>query len=266
MQDVRQDAGGATGRTRLLTTRDVQDLIRVDRSTIYRMAESGRLPALKVGRQWRFPEDRLYQWLDYRAPQADGLAPPALDELLGPEALHAFTALVGELLGVMSVVTDMAGHPLTEVGNPCGLFSAAHRYPGVVERCVAGWRDMAGEPDLDPHWETTPLGFLCARTLVRVGDHLRGMVLAGGVAPAEWPPDGDTLSRLAGGLGLPTELLAAHTEAVHHLSPPEQDRVLRILPRVGALLSRLAGKGGWPAARPSPEVSASDEAARRSDQ
>ena len=38
-----------------LTTQDVQQLIRVDKSTIYRMAESGRIPAIKVGRQWRFP-------------------------------------------------------------------------------------------------------------------------------------------------------------------------------------------------------------------
>lgn len=238
----------------------------MDRSTIYRMAESGRLPALKVGRQWRFPEDRLYQWLNHRAPQTESVPPPALDGLLGPEALQAFTVLIGELLGVMVVITDMAGHPLTDVGNPCGLFSAAHQYPGVLERCVAGWRDMAGEPDLDPRWEPTPLGFLCARTFVRVGDHLRGMVLAGGIAPAEWPPDAQTLSRLAGGLEIPTDLLAAHVEAVHHLAPPEQDRVLRILPRVGALLSRLAANGGGPGARPSPDVSTSVEAAKRSDQ
>ena len=35
----------------LLTTQQLQELIRVDRSTIYRMAEDGRLPAVKVGRQ-----------------------------------------------------------------------------------------------------------------------------------------------------------------------------------------------------------------------
>ena len=34
-----------------LTTKDLQDLIRVDKSTIYRMAEDGRIPAVKVGRQ-----------------------------------------------------------------------------------------------------------------------------------------------------------------------------------------------------------------------
>ena len=37
----------------MLTAKDMQALLHVDRSTIYRMAESGRLPAIKVGRQWR---------------------------------------------------------------------------------------------------------------------------------------------------------------------------------------------------------------------
>ena len=46
-----------------LTARDLEELIRVDKSTIYRMAEDGRLPAVKVGRQWRFPEDAVMGWL-----------------------------------------------------------------------------------------------------------------------------------------------------------------------------------------------------------
>ena len=55
-----------------LTARDVQELIRVDRSTIYRMAESGRLPAIKVGRQWRFPADAVHAWLAACGNGADG--------------------------------------------------------------------------------------------------------------------------------------------------------------------------------------------------
>lgn len=39
----------------LLTTKELQDVLHVDRTTIYRMAESGRIPAVKVGNQWRFP-------------------------------------------------------------------------------------------------------------------------------------------------------------------------------------------------------------------
>ena len=42
-----------------LTSQEMQELINVDRSTVYRMAEDGRLPGVKVGRQWRFPADRV---------------------------------------------------------------------------------------------------------------------------------------------------------------------------------------------------------------
>jgi excisionase family DNA binding protein len=39
----------------MLTAQQVQDLLDVDASTVYRMAGDGRLPAVRIGRQWRFP-------------------------------------------------------------------------------------------------------------------------------------------------------------------------------------------------------------------
>ena len=38
----------------LLTTRQVQSILQVDRTTIYRMLKDGRLRGVKVGQQWRF--------------------------------------------------------------------------------------------------------------------------------------------------------------------------------------------------------------------
>ncbi|MGB9754636.1 helix-turn-helix domain-containing protein [Roseiflexus castenholzii] len=38
----------------LLTTREVQDLLKLDRTTVYRMLKEGRLTGVKVGQQWRF--------------------------------------------------------------------------------------------------------------------------------------------------------------------------------------------------------------------
>jgi excisionase family DNA binding protein len=46
----------------MLTAKEMQDLLQVDRSTIYRMAESGKLPAIKVGKQWRFPSEQVDSW------------------------------------------------------------------------------------------------------------------------------------------------------------------------------------------------------------
>jgi len=51
----------------MLTAKEMQELLQVDRSTIYRMAEMGRLPAIKVGKQWRFPGDQVETWLKSQA-------------------------------------------------------------------------------------------------------------------------------------------------------------------------------------------------------
>lgn len=52
--------GGVQAREgRLLTVAEVAELLRINKSTVYRMAKQGRLPATRVGRQWRFRESVL---------------------------------------------------------------------------------------------------------------------------------------------------------------------------------------------------------------
>ncbi len=46
-----------------LTVQDVARRFGVNVTTIYRLAEHGKLPAFKVGSQWRFNEARLEQWV-----------------------------------------------------------------------------------------------------------------------------------------------------------------------------------------------------------
>lgn len=207
------------------------------------MAESGRLPAVKVGRQWRFPEDRLREWLGAGEASPDRDAGDAdLRSLLSPGSIQAVSDLLGDTLGAMFLLTDLDGRPLAAPSNPCGLFEALHRYPGVLERCITGWQTLAAEPDLGTQWRVTPLGFLCARSLVRDGGRLIGMVLAGGIAPAAWPPDEAEVTRLAADLGVPPAVIRQHADQVHRLDSGEQDRVLRLLPRIAAFLSRLAAE------------------------
>jgi len=254
MQEMQHDAGEAARSSLLLTTRDVQRLIKVDRSTIYRMAESGRIPAVKVGRQWRFPASRLRDWLHNGGGTLPGSRPAAgeLPALAGSGAVQAVADLLAESTGTMVVVTDLAGMLLAEVARPCGLFRALHAYPGVMEHCVRGWEQMAAGLDLAPRWQPTPLGFLCARSLFRVGDRLGGMVLAGGVAPETWPPPPTESRQLAEALGVPWDLFHEHLAEVYRLAEEPRDRVLRLLPRVATLVSYLAETGPTPTAAAAP--------------
>jgi len=47
-----------------LTTEEVLALLQVNLRTIYRMIKAGRIPAVRVGRQWRFRKRDIDTWID----------------------------------------------------------------------------------------------------------------------------------------------------------------------------------------------------------
>ena len=48
---------------RFLTVEEVAKRFGVNTTTVYRLVQQGRLPAFKVGNQWRFSEARLEEWV-----------------------------------------------------------------------------------------------------------------------------------------------------------------------------------------------------------
>jgi excisionase family DNA binding protein len=48
---------------RFLTLRQTTDMLQISRRTMLRMLKSKKLPAFKVGRQWRVRESELTKWL-----------------------------------------------------------------------------------------------------------------------------------------------------------------------------------------------------------
>ncbi|MCX7852785.1 MAG: PocR ligand-binding domain-containing protein [Anaerolineae bacterium] len=236
--------------TEFLTTRQLQDLLRVDRTTIYRMAESGRLPGVKVGKQWRFARDQIETWLEMHA---SGLkdngslgsaarSVPDLRQIMPLGCVQIVQDSFAELLGVMMLVTDLEGIPLTRPSNPCGLYLATESSPAAHRRCLETWAEMARDPSLTPRFRPTPLGLLCARGLIRVGDTIQAMVVVGGIAPPDWPPSADDVARMAATLQLERSLLERHLDQVHRLSPQEQSKVLAYVQRIADIFAHIANE------------------------
>lgn len=189
----------------LLTARDVHDLLGVDTSTVYRMAGDGRLPAVRVGRQWRFPAESIEAMFPLRT--ASGHS--GIDAAVAGDLV----AIVGEALGLMMVVTDVGGTPLTPVVRPVPRLAA--RLDEALGDCAAEWKALGEDPDVVPRFVEGRLGFECARAFIRSGPALVGMVLAGGVAPPGCDdPD------------------------LYHLDADRRRLVLDLLPRVAAFISR----------------------------
>jgi excisionase family DNA binding protein len=43
-----------------MNLQEVADYLKVSVTTVYRMAQQGRIPGIKVGRQWRFRQEDIY--------------------------------------------------------------------------------------------------------------------------------------------------------------------------------------------------------------
>lgn len=84
------------------------------------------------------------------------------------------------------------------------------------------------------------MGLLCARSYLRVGTELKGMVLVGGIAPDSWPPSPAELDGIAEAFGAPPELVRHRAHEVFQLDEEGRRRVLSFLPRMAQMLSQIA--------------------------
>ena len=58
----------------ILTVEEATELLRIPRTSVYTLAQRGKLPAQKVGRHWRFHRKTLIDWIARRALSESGEA------------------------------------------------------------------------------------------------------------------------------------------------------------------------------------------------
>ena len=58
-----------------LTTEEVLEYLQVNLRTVYRLIKAGKIPAVRVGRQWRFRKRDIDAWLDSQRPRGSAARP-----------------------------------------------------------------------------------------------------------------------------------------------------------------------------------------------
>ena len=106
----------------LLTTRQVQDLLKVDRITIYRMLQDGRLRGIKIGQQWRFPTQEVERLIK---PEPSEIHPSSstLTAIFPTHCVQTIQDLFSEVAQVSSITIDKDGSPITAVSSPSRLYT-----------------------------------------------------------------------------------------------------------------------------------------------
>ena len=47
----------------ILTVKEVSELLKIHESTVYKMIREGRIPAFRIGSEWRFLKDQIVHWM-----------------------------------------------------------------------------------------------------------------------------------------------------------------------------------------------------------
>jgi excisionase family DNA binding protein len=58
----------------VMTVDEVAAYLRIPRSSVYRLAQQGKIPCQKAGRHWRFRRQALERWLENDPPVSGWIA------------------------------------------------------------------------------------------------------------------------------------------------------------------------------------------------
>lgn len=189
----------------LLTTRQVQQLLKVDRITIYRMLQDGRLKGIKIGQQWRFPVDEVERLLDPAGSPHDLLlkdAEPAVSgsadgaaarrTLFPVHCAQIIQDMYAGLGQVSAVTVDGAGQPLTDLSQPCDFCRLVQSTPSGLAACHQSWQAGARQA---ARWFTCHAGLHYQRAAIHENGDPAAFMLSGPVMLE--PPSAEALRELA---------------------------------------------------------------------
>ena len=162
----------------LLTTNQRLALLKVDRTTIYRMLNDGRLNGIKVGGQWRFPRKDVDALLSSTA-SVDPTPPLPRDALVSRSCLQTLQDVFADLADVGAIVTTVEGQPITDCSHLSRFCRMIWSSPSGRQACIACWRDLVEQPESRPLFATCHAGLHYARARIEVSGQFVGNLVAG---------------------------------------------------------------------------------------
>ncbi len=215
----------------LLTTRQVQEILKVDRITIYRMLNDGRLKGVKIGQQWRFPAREVERMLGGSL-SVETSAQVNPDPNFPAHCVQTIQDLFAEISQISAVVIDMQGNPLTQISRPTRLCQMLLSSPSGANACRSSWQSFARD-SIAVNGAQGAKFFTCQAGLQYVGapifdkDQQIGLFLAGQFYWQVPDPreEAERIRRLAGAHQLPIEELQAAEHEIPVIDPAQHARV-----------------------------------------
>jgi excisionase family DNA binding protein len=121
-----------------LTTEEVLEYLQVNLRTVYRLIKAGKIPAVRVGRQWRFRKRDIDAWLDSQRPAGKAGAPPAA----GTRAARKRVLVVDDEASIRDLLSKTLALDMDDSGTPKYDVDTAPDGSAALDRMRAATYDL----------------------------------------------------------------------------------------------------------------------------
>lgn len=225
----------------LMTTKQVQTTLKIDRTTVYRMLKDGRLHGVKVGSQWRFHATEINALLDGSAIADDPAHQIKLLQHTEPSSMACVQAVQdvsAETVGVGAVITDYGGFPISKISNSCEFCNLIRSTDSGQQACIDSWYALSQQADVN-EFITCHAGLQCVGAQIEVNDEATSIAVAGQfyTSMPETAVQQQYIKNLADTHGLSAAALTKSIRDVPIFSPAKQEKLINWLQKLASTFS-----------------------------
>lgn len=188
--------------TNLLTARQVQEILKVDRITIYRMLQDGRLKGVKVGSQWRFAVQEVERLLS-GDPSLEAI-PSDSTTVFPVHCVQTIQDLLSGVSSISAIVLDVNGVPVSSWSAQMELSRLVTATDGGLDDYRKAFQAFAAQPRKA---FVCPVGLSAVAAPIQSNGVLAGWFLVGQVFTT--PPSSGLTAALSARYGIAINALEA---------------------------------------------------------
>jgi excisionase family DNA binding protein len=159
-----------------LTSKQVQELFKVDRITVYRMLQDGRLKGIKIGNQWRFSQSEVERLLN-------GISLPVESEetesVFPVHCVQTIQNLYSSLSKANALVVNCAGEAVTKTSKQSNFCKLMQSSPSGLRACQESWKSFFSEGTKNGNAFTCHAGLSYFGAPILSQNKVQGLFLSG---------------------------------------------------------------------------------------
>jgi len=224
----------------LLTTKQLQDLLKIDRITVYRMLNDGRLKGRKIGSQWRFPQSEVDRLLGIESDDGGEEAVESIPDFPSG-CVKEIQDIFAGIIGIGAVTVTLRGTPLTEVtySNPfCKLICSTE---AGKQACQNSWRRMALKAPGEPDFQICHAGLCYKRSAIFAENVQIAWLIAGQyyLNTPDHEKEKERVEQLAQKYQIPADQLLEAVQHIPVLKHHQQELVREWTPKVAMTVQSI---------------------------